>query len=224
MKKYFVAGIVTLLPVTLTAAIVIFIVNFFTNPFVGLVKELFSSYGIFQSGLLFFSPEQTQLYISKLIILMALFFSTVLLGMLARWMVIHYFLKLSDAIFHKIPIVRSIYKTSQDVIQTIFGNSSKSFKQVVLVPFPNPHTKSLGLVTKEAVDWTLNKEKQQQVAVFVPTTPNPTSGFLVLFEPDAITYLDMSIEDALKYIISCGVLSSPLNPTVPYHTSEKQHD
>src|SRR5690606_22823515 len=129
-----------LLPLAMTIAIVIFIVKFFTNPFVGVVSELLSRMGWKQIGFLFLSPDEVQLYFSRILILLLLFCFTVLLGVLARWVIIHYFIRLGDFIFHRIPFVRSIYKTSQDVIHTIFGTTTRSFKQVVLVPFPNMQT------------------------------------------------------------------------------------
>ena len=209
MKRHFVTGLVILLPLALTIAIVVFIVNFFTNPFVGIVSEFLRQLGWKQVGFLFLTPEQVQLYFSRILILAILFFFTVLLGVLTRWVIIHYFIRLGDFIFHRIPFVRSIYKTSQDVIQTIFGTSTRSFKQVVLVPFPNMQTHSMGLVTRENIRGLGIDKENEYVAVFVPTTPNPTSGFLMMFKPEDIVYLDMKVEEAFKYIISCGVIITP---------------
>lgn len=209
MKKYFVTGLVLLLPLALTLAIVLFIVNLFTTPFIGIVQQVFHHYGLFQTGFLFLAPEQLQLILAQLLILALLFFFTVLLGMLTRWVIVHYLIRVGDYIFHRIPVVSAIYKTTQDVIKTIFATSTKSFKQVVLVPFPNPETYSMGLVTKEQL--TPIKEGERLVGVFVPTTPNPTSGFLMMFQEQDLVYLDMSVEDAFKYIISCGVIATPFN-------------
>jgi uncharacterized membrane protein len=95
------------------------------------------------------------------------------------------------------------------VIKTIFGTTTRSFKQVVLVPFPNKETYSLGLVTREEIPAFKGGEEKELIAVFVPTTPNPTSGFLMMFEAEDLVFLDMRVEDAFKYIISCGVIMSP---------------
>lgn len=209
MRRYFVTGLVLLLPLALTIAIVIFIVNFFTNPFVGLVKGFLQQIGLFDKGFLFLSAEQVQLYSSRLIILLLLFGFTVILGMLTRWVITNYLIRLGEYIFHRIPIVRSIYKTSKDVINTIFTDQTKSFKQVVLVPFPNADTYSMGLVTREGIKDLTDKHKGNFIAVFVPTTPNPTSGFLMMFDPNDVIFLDMKVEEAFKYIISCGVILTP---------------
>lgn len=209
MKKYFITGLVLLLPLALTFIIVVFLFNLLTEPFVGFVKGAMNYYGLFQTGFLFFSADEIQIWISRVFILLLLFFFTVFLGMIARLVFIHYIIRFWDYIFHQIPFVRAIYKTCQDVIRTIFKNDTHSFKQVVMVRFPNAETSSLGLVTRDNFPNTPPEVGGNKVAVFVPTTPNPTSGFLMLFDPEDITYLDMSVEDAFKYIISCGVIASP---------------
>lgn len=209
MRRYFITGLVLLLPLALTIAIVVFVVNFFTNPFVGVVKGTLQQLGLFDKGFLFLSAEQVQLYFSRFIILLLLFGFTVLLGMLTRYVITNYFIRLGEYIFHRIPIVRSIYKTSKDVISTIFTDQTKSFKQVVLVPFPNADTYSMGLVTRDEIQDLTDKKKGNYIAVFVPTTPNPTSGFLMLFDPNDVIFLDMKVEEAFKYIISCGVILTP---------------
>ena len=209
MKKYFVTGLAILLPLAMTIAIVTFIVNLLTNPFIGAVKSVLGQLNLFQEGILFLSPEQVLQYSSQGLILLLLFFVTVIFGILTRWVVVHYFISLGDFILHRIPLVNTVYKTSQDVSKTIFTSGAKAFKQVAFVPFPHNTTRSIGLVTREEVACA---DGQKLVAVFVPTTPNPTSGFLMLFKRSDIVYLDMSVEDAFKFIISCGVITTPFTP------------
>lgn len=206
MRKYFITGLVTLLPVTMTILVVLFIVNFLTGPFIGVVNEILGSLGLLENGFLFLNGDQSKRIVSQFIILIFLFGATVFLGFLTRWVFIHYFIRIGDYIFHNIPIIRSIYKTSKDVIHTIFQSDTKSFKQVVLVPFPKDGVKAIGLVTREHVP---GEDGSKYTAVFVPTTPNPTSGFLMMFKEEQLTYLDMPVEEAFKYIISCGVVQTP---------------
>lgn len=210
MKKYFITGLVILLPVALTLAIVSFIFNLLTEPFVGIVKAIFTHFGIFTSGFLFLTPDQIQKYSGQLIVLVLLFFFTAGLGFLARWFFFHYLIRFWEYIVKRIPFISNIYIACQDVIQTLFTTSANSFKQVVMVPFPSSTTLSIGLVTKDNLP-PLGNNKCMLVAVFVPTTPNPTSGFLMMFKQEDLIYLDMKVEDAMKYIISCGMISSPLN-------------
>lgn len=217
IRKYFLTGLATLLPVTLTIAIVLFLVNLLTNPFIGIVEPVLQEFGIFRTGIGFVSGQQVLTNVARIVILLLLFFLTSLLGFLARHFFINYLIGIGDSILHRIPLVNSVYKTSQDVIKTIFSDQSRSFKQVALVPFPHPDTKSIGLVTREGIRST---DGSSLVAVFVPTTPNPTSGFMMLFDKKELTYVDMNVEDAFKYIISCGVIDSPLKKSSTQSTNQ----
>lgn len=207
MKKYFITGLVILLPLALTSAIVMFVFNLLTGPFLGIVTAVFDHYQLLGKGFLLLSAEQVQNLVAKLLILVSLFFFVIGLGFLARWFFFKAFINFSEYIVRKIPLVSTIYKTCQEVIKTIFTSKTNSFKQVVLVRFPHPHTYSIGLITREVIPGLADTSHSDSIAVFVPTTPNPTSGFLVMFKPSDLLYLNMKVEDAFKYIISCGVIA-----------------
>ncbi len=206
MKKSFITGLIILLPLALTLMVVNFVFNFLTAPFLEIVKDIFESLGWIQSGWGIFTNAQVQNVLSKLIILFTLLGVTVLLGILAQWVFIHYLIRIGDFILHRIPLINTIYKTSQDVIKTIFSTDKGAFKQVVLIPFPNKETLSLGMVTKDDLS---SMGYPDSLVVFIATTPNPTSGFLVIVKKEEVQYTDIKIEDALKYIISCGVIMTP---------------
>lgn len=210
MKKYFITGLVILLPVTLTLVVVAFIFNLLTEPFLGLSRALLGHYNLLGSGFLFLSAQQLQNFISQTLIFVVLIAFTILLGIVGRWFFIHYTIRLWEYIIHKIPLVSPIYKACQDVIETVFGSKTSAFKQVVMVRFPNPDSFTIGLVTRESIPGLEESVGSPLVAVFVPTTPNPTSGFLTIFKKEDIIPLDMSVEDAFKYVISCGVIMAPI--------------
>lgn len=214
MKKYFITGLVILLPLALTIAIVLFVFNLLTQPFAGIIKSIFQHYNIFEHGFLFLSSEQVQQALSQFIILLILFFTTVLIGIIARWFFIHYLIRLGEQLLQRLPIVSSIYNACSDVIKTLFTSETSSFKQVVVVRFPNPETFSIGLVTRDNIPSPDKSSDEPLVAVFVPTTPNPTSGFLVMFKESELIYINMKVEDAFKYIISCGVISMPFQTMI----------
>lgn len=209
MKKYFITGLVILLPLTLTLMLVGFIFNLLTEPFLGISRSILSYYGLLDNGFLFLSAEQLQNAFSQLLIIMGLFFFTLFLGFIARWIYFHYIIKFWESLIHRIPFISTIYKTSKDVIRTIFTTKNNAFRQVVLVNFPNPETRTIGLVTREGLPGTEDTLGSQSLVVFVPTTPNPTSGFLTIVKKEDVVYLDMSVEDAFKYVISCGVIMTP---------------
>jgi uncharacterized membrane protein len=206
-KKYFVTGLVILLPLAVTITVVAFIVNFLTQPFMGIVTNLLQNFHPSCWGFSFCSDEKFIRYGSQFLILLGLFFGTVLLGVLARWFFFHAILKLSDNILHKIPLFNKVYKTTQELIKTLFVTDKNSFKQVVLAPFPAKGIYSVGLVTRSAPKACREALKSEDLlSVFIATTPNPTTGFLMMYKKKDLIFLDIKTEDAIKYIVSCGVI------------------
>ncbi len=206
MKKHFITGLVILLPLVITLAVVIFLVNFLTEPFMGAASLLLSKLQIVNEGFFFLSPEQLLKYGSKIVILALLFLLTVGLGILTRLFLTNVLLRLGDKILHRIPIINTVYKTTQDIIKTLFVTDKKSFKQVVMVPFPRADVYALGLIARESPSVCSQEIGEELISVFVPTTPNPTTGFLLMFKRKDLVMVDMKPEAALKYIISCGVI------------------
>ena len=114
-------------------------------------------------------------------------------------------IKWTDKALMSIPLLNKIYATVKQVNDS-FSNNKSAFQQVVLVPFPHPSSRTIGFVTGEQTG--LGKEKL--ISVFVPTTPNPTSGFLLLLPEGALVKLDMSVADGIKFVISLGAISPGL--------------
>ena len=214
MKKYFVTGFVILLPVAITLLVLGFIINFLTKPFTGFVSSVLESLNIANNGFLFLSHEQVIVYTSKLLILILLFLITIALGVVTRWFFIRTALHLGDKILHRIPIVNTVYKTSQDIIKTLFVSDKNTFKQVVMVPFPRADVYALGLIARESPQICCQKAGEELISVLIPTTPNPTTGFLLMYPKKDLILIDMKPEDAVKYIVSCGVIV-PESPRLP---------
>ncbi len=201
MKKHFITGLIILLPFAVTTALVFFIINFLTNPFVAVVEQFIGKQQ-------WFLNHKGAFHLTlQLLMFFALIFFTILLGFLARIVFFKSMLSLYDYVLHRIPVIKTIYKASQQVIKTIFGSTSNSFKQVVMVKFPSEGAYSIGLISSPAPEICTKTMGRSLVTVFVPTTPNPTSGFLMMYREEEVIYLDMKVEDAFKYIISCGVIA-----------------
>jgi uncharacterized membrane protein len=107
-----------------------------------------------------------------------------------------------EAIVRKIPFVKVIYGSVKDMIDAFSSESVKSFKEVVLIEFPFKGRYAVGFITKRMQ----SGEEKRLCSVFVPTTPNPTSGYLIIVPEEELSALDMSVEDAIKYIVSLGTL------------------
>lgn len=202
MRKYILAGLATLLPVAVTLYIVVWVVGFLTSPFMGIVTDLLSKLPF--DGILMSEPVIRG--ISEILILIAIFLFIVIFGLIARWFFVNWILRLSDRILHRIPMINKVYKTTKEIIQVLFASNQNTFKQVVLVRFPNNESFCLGLIARNAPEACKMKNLSGQVSVFIPTTPNPTTGYLIVCPESELIYLDMKSEDAVKYIVSCGVV------------------
>ncbi len=117
----------------------------------------------------------------------------------------------SESILERIPLVRSIYNATKQVIQAIFATNSQAFRKVLLVEYPRKDMWSLAFQTG-VTNAELNRHsKSELISIFIPTTPNPTSGYLMMVPKSDVIELAMTIDEALKFIISLGVMQ-PLSP------------
>jgi uncharacterized membrane protein len=127
------------------------------------------------------------------------------LGVIARIYVGKKLIQLADIVLLRVPLLNKIYGTIKQVNEAFGSGSKSSFKQVVLVEFPRPGQHSVGFVTGDSHP--NFKPGENLVSVFIPTTPNPTSGFLVLVPEASLTKLDMSVAEGLKFIVSLGAIA-----------------
>jgi len=130
-----------------------------------------------------------------------------LAGLLTRYYVGKRLIEWLDMTMLRVPLLNKIYGTIKQVNEAFSSGKKTSFKTVVLVEFPRAGMYSVGFLTSEKHDEIQTKTNEKVVCVFVPTTPNPTSGFLVVVPEDKVTKLDMSVADGIKYIISLGSVS-----------------
>jgi uncharacterized membrane protein len=132
-------------------------------------------------------------------------------GLLARYYIGKRLIEWLDGLMMQVPLLNKFYGAIKQVNEAFAGNKN-SFKTVVLVEFPREGMYSVGFLTSEQRTEVQQKTKEKVVAVFIPTTPNPTSGFLVLVPEDQVTKLDMSVADGIKYIVSLGSISPEFLP------------
>ncbi|MDR0901459.1 MAG: DUF502 domain-containing protein [Opitutaceae bacterium] len=132
-----------------------------------------------------------------------------LLGLISRYVLSKYFLGLVDRLIRSIPAVSSVYNAIKQIIDTFSTQNRNVFSKVVLVEFPRKGMYSVGFLTNKMHGEVQEKTAEVVWSVFIPTTPNPTTGFLVMLPSEHITELDMSIGDGMKLIISGGAVSPP---------------
>ena len=128
-------------------------------------------------------------------------------GMFAAGFIGKFFIRLGDWIVKRIPLISTVYSLLKKVFETFLSDKTSAFSKVVLLEYPRKGIWILGLVSTDTEGEVKEILKQEMVNVFVPTTPNPTSGFLIFMPKQDLIYLDMSVEEALKFIISGGIVS-----------------
>lgn len=118
-----------------------------------------------------------------------------------------------EALLARVPVVKSIYASVKQVSDTLFSDSGNAFRQAVLVQFPRPGVWTIAFVTGKPGGDVANHLSGDYLSVYVPTTPNPTGGYFLMLPRADVVELDMSVDEALKYIISMGVVAPPTKPS-----------
>ena len=186
LRNNFIAGVVVLIPIGITVYLTLFVVKISSKI---LPKEL--------------NPNHYLPYnIPGVEIIISIFLIT-FIGWLSLSIIGRRLLKIFEDILKRIPILRTIYSAITQMIET-FTKSEGNTKNVVLVEYPRKGSWAVGFATKENTIGISDKIKQNLVNVFIPTTPNPTSGFLLMFPKEEVIYLDITFEQASKFIVSAG--------------------
>ena len=192
LRNYFITGVVVLIPIGITLYLTKFLIQ---------VSSKIIPSEINPNNYLPFSIPGLEILLSVIIIIIV---GGISLSFFGKRIV-----SLINDIFKKIPILRTIYSAIGQMTQS-FTSTGKDKKSVVLVEYPKKGSWAVGFATKENDGEISKKVKKQMINVFVPTTPNPTSGFLLMYPKDEVIYLDMSFEEASKFIVSAGT-SDPSN-------------
>ncbi len=186
LRNNFIAGVVVLIPIGITVYLTLFIIKISSKI---LPKELNPN------NYLPYDIPGVEIIISIILI--------TFIGWLSLSFIGKKLLEIFNNILKKIPILRTIYSAFEQMLD-MFTKSDKKTKNVVLVEYPRKGSWAVGFATKENKSEISHKSKQNLVNVFVPTTPNPTSGFLLMFPKEEVIYLDMSFEEASRFIVSAG--------------------
>jgi uncharacterized membrane protein len=185
-KAKLLTGIFVFIPVLVTLYVVYLIVSFLD----GIVSPIITNLSLSILG--------RSLYIPGLGLVLFVII-TYVMGVLTSNYAGKRFLSYGEALLKRIPFVKSIYGSTKDFMEVFSSDRLKSFRGVVITEFPREGCYALGLVTGR-----VHRESRLFCSVFVPTTPNPTSGYLLLVPEDELFFLSISVEDAIKYVISLG--------------------
>jgi len=165
-----------------------------------------------------FNPEQyIGINLRGIGVIFFLFF-TIFIGWVAKGLIGRSLIRFAESLVQRMPVVRSIYSGVKQIAETIFAQSDRSFEKACLIQYPRKGIWAIGFISTDARGEVARRAETmgRLVSVFVPTTPNPTSGFLLFFPEEDVIELDMSIEDAAKLVISAGlVYPNDKDPTRP---------
>ena len=195
-RAAFFAGLLIIIPVLVTTLVIVFILNFFEN----ILKDPLDRAvpGGYRPGM----------GIATLLV------GTYLVGLVATFVLGRRLLDMGHAVVDMIPLVSGVYRTARqamNVLSTVTSHTDDSYSSVVLVEFPGYGLRSIGLVTSKLED----QNGQPLLAVYMPTSPFPTSGFLVFMSPDLVTPTNISVDDAMKLVVSAGIMAPDKIETGP---------
>ncbi|MGB9992256.1 DUF502 domain-containing protein [Massilia sp. SM-13] len=193
MRKYFITGLLILVPLAITAWVLNLVISTMDQS-------------------LLFVPERWQPRtligfdvpgLGAILTILIVF----LVGLLANNLIGNYIVRLWEKLLNRIPVVSSLYGSVKQVSDTLFSSSGNAFRKAVLIPYPHENSYTIAFLTGTPGGDVKNHLVGDYVSVYVPTTPNPTSGFFLMMARDKVVELDMSVDAALKYIVSMGVVA-----------------
>ena len=195
IKNYFLTGLLVILPVFVTVYVIWFLIRV-----MDVVLKYIPPKYLPETYLPFQIPG-----LGLILVIILIFAVGLLTRNLAGRRVVHIWENMVD----RIPLVRIIYSGVKQLLEAFFIQKNQAFKRVALLEYPRRGTYVIGFITGESKGEVQSKTNKNMINVFVPTTPNPTSGFYILIPEDELIVLDMTVEDAFKLIISGGIFSPP---------------
>jgi uncharacterized membrane protein len=192
MRKYLIAGLLVWMPLGITFLVVRAIVGFLDNTLLLLPHDYQPD------NLLGFHIPGLGVLLAITLVLVTGMIMANLLGrrLVAMW----------ESVLSRIPLVRTLYAGVKQIMEAVLATDAKSFRSVLLIEYPRKGIWSLGFMTSEQLGEVQTSVEDKVIGVFIPTTPNPTSGFVLMVPEKDVTYLNMSVEQGLKMIISMGTV------------------
>ena len=202
LRAYFFAGILITMPIVVTIALAWWFIGFVDSKIVPLVPVSWNpnTYLVKYFGIEIGLPG---------VGLVVLVIAITLVGFLTANFLGRFFVRLGENIVNRMPVIRSIYGASKQILETVMRDQSTAFRQAVLVEYPRRGIWAVGFVTGTTEGEVQNLTKEEVVNIFLPTTPNPTSGFLLFIPTKDLVPLDMTVEEAVKMVISGGLVTPP---------------
>ena len=205
LRANFLTGLVVIAPVGLTIWLIWSVVGWIDGFVLPLVPYNWQPDKLIQNW--FGLPADLQINVRGIGVIIFLLF-TIVIGWMAKGLLGRSLIRSAESLVERTPVVRSIYSGIKQISETVFAQSERSFEKACLIQYPRKGIWAIGFISTDTKGEVLERAdtNSPMVSVFVPTTPNPTSGFLLFFPKEDVVELDMTIEDAAKLVISAGLV------------------
>lgn len=217
LRAYFLAGILVTAPIGITIFLTLFFLRFVDDQVTSIIPEHYNPFNYLP-----LSVPGIEI-VKSLVSLVIVFLFFVLVGWFARNFLGRLIYKFSENLVHSVPGINAIYKAIKQIFETVMASKSQAFREAVLIEYPRKGIWSIGFVTGMSKGEVQRLTSDDTINVFIPTTPNPTSGFLLFVPKKDVIFLSMSVEDAAKMIISAGIITPP-DVSVRKNEDEKKND
>jgi len=194
IRSYFLTGIIVTAPIGLTFYVAILFIGFIDSKVRNIIPVKYQ----YDSMLPIEVPGIGLLFV---------FILLTFIGFLTAGIVGRFIIKLGERIISRLPIIRSVYGALKQIFESVLASSSKSFREVVLVEYPRKGIWAIGFITGDTQGEVQDSTKDEMVNIFLPTTPNPTSGFLLFIPRKDLMILNMNVEEGIKMVISGGIVT-----------------
>lgn len=205
LRNNFLAGVIVIAPIGLTVWLIWTVVGWVDAAVWPFVPDYYQPNALLNRWLGLTGEDQIRINVRGLGVVVFLIF-TILVGWIAKGVVGRGLLRWGESMVSRMPVVRSIYNGAKQIAETIFAQQEQSFEKACLIEYPRKGTWAVGFVSTKAKGEITSATGRELLSVFLPTTPNPTSGFLLYVPVEDVTILDMSVEDAAKLVISAGLV------------------
>jgi len=196
LRTYFFAGVLVTAPIGITLYLAWLIIDFIDNRVTPLIPARYNP-----ETYLPFSIPGLGLIVAAIVLTVIGAFTA---GLVGRWLV-----GLSERLMARMPVIRNVHSALKQILETVLAQQSKAFRQVVLIEYPRRGIWAIGFLTGDTVGEVQNLTEDETVNVFLPTTPNPTSGFLLFLPRQDCHVLSMSVEEGIKMVVSGGIVTPP---------------
>jgi uncharacterized membrane protein len=195
LRNYFLAGILVTAPIAIT----LYLTYSFLSAIDGKVRHIIPFERLFP-------PEYQEIAVPGLGIFFAIIFF-ILVGWFARNFLGRLIIRLSEYVVHRLPVISSLYGAIKQILETVMASKSQAFREVVMLEYPRKGVWSIGFVTGTTQGEVQAATKNETLNVFVPTTPNPTSGYLLFVPKKELKFLSMTVEQGVKLVVSAGIIT-----------------